>query len=163
MMKQQVVFIAPEPLGHRNGHSDMPGCCWSVRQSRLGLFRRRPDTKWPLGPAWVRLECPAGSFGPVSVLPGRSKWPLKAASATTWPSKWPLGPAQVLVERPAGHLGLFRRCQGAQNDCSEPPVRSKRLLPRTYKLLPASLPSGPARLPPTPASLPLGHTFACQP
>ena len=92
-------------------------------------------SNWPLGPARALLECPAGPFGPVSVLPGRSKWPLKAASAAIWPSKLRLGPAQVLVERPAGRLGLFWRCQGAQNGCSEPAVclkRGFRLLKHCY-------------------------------
>ena len=41
-------------------------------------------------------------------------------------SKLPLRPAQVLVERPAGRLGLFWRCQGAQNGRSKPPVCLKR-------------------------------------
>ena len=40
-----VLFAAPEPLGPRNGHSDLPGPCWSVRQGRLGLFRGCPGAR----------------------------------------------------------------------------------------------------------------------
>ena len=143
------LFTAPEPLGPRNGPSGLPGPCWSVRQGTLGLFRGCPGARnvgprptktvlfilpEPLGPQNGHLglplepllECPAGPFGPVSALPRRSKWPLKASSAATWPSKLPLRPAQVLVERPAGRLGLFWRCQGAQNGRSKPPVCLKR-------------------------------------
>ena len=101
--------LEPEPLGPQNGHLDLPGCCWSVRQGRLNLFQR----------------CPGAQNG-------RSN----PSSAATWPSKLPLRPAQVLVERPAGRLGLFWRCQGAQNGCSEPPVclkRRFRLLKHCYR------------------------------
>ena len=66
-----VLFTAPEPLGPQNGRSGLPGCRWSARQGRLGLFGR----------------CQGAQNG-------RSKPPV----AATWPSKWPLGPAPVLVE-----------------------------------------------------------------
>ena len=57
-------------------------------------------SKWPLGPARVLLECPAGPFGPVSALPGRSKCRSVThqnsaiyRTGATWPSKWLVGPA----------------------------------------------------------------------
>ena len=69
-------------------------------------------SKWPLGPAWVLLACPAGPFGPVSGLPGRSKCRSVThqnsaiyPTGATWASKWPLGPAWVLLECPAGPFG----------------------------------------------------------
>ena len=69
-------------------------------------------SNWPLGPAWALLECPAGPFGPVSGLPGRSKcrsvtYQNSAIYRTrvTWASKWPLGAAWVRMECPAGPFG----------------------------------------------------------
>ena len=128
------------PAGHFGPVSGLPGRskCRSVTHQNSAIYRTGVTwaSKWPLGAAWVLLECPAGPFGPVAALPRRSKWPLKASSAATWPSKLPLRPAQVLVERPAGRLGLFWRCQGAQNGCSEPPVclkRRFRLLKHCYR------------------------------
>ena len=87
-------------------------------------------SKWPLGPARVLLECPAGPFGPVSGLPGRSKcrsvtYQNSAIYRTgaTSASRWPLGPAWVLLECRQGRLRLLRRCPGAQNGRSKPPVQ----------------------------------------
>ena len=122
--------------GHTTFHTtflSVPPGPWPGQNTAIYRTGATWASKWPLGPARVLLECPAGPFGPVSALPGRSKCRSVThqnsaiyRTAATWPSKLPLRPAQVLVECPAGRLGLFWRCQGAQNGCSEPPVCLKR-------------------------------------
>ena len=92
-------------------------------------------SKWPLGPARVLLECPAGPFGPVSALPGRSK----CRSALE-----PLGPrngcspllrcCRSVRQGRLTRSGLIRCCQGAQNGRSKPPVQP--LGPRNGRLGP---------------------------
>ena len=56
--------------------------CRSVTHQNSAIYRSGATwpSKWCLGPASVLLECPAGPFGSVSVLPGYSKWLLGAAS-----------------------------------------------------------------------------------
>ena len=81
-----VLGVPPGPWPGQNTAIYRTGATWA--------------SKWPLGPARVLLECPAGPFGPVSALPGRSKCRSVThqnsaiyRTGATWPSKWLVGPA----------------------------------------------------------------------
>ena len=87
------------------------------------------------------LKLSAGPFGPVSVLPGRSKCRSLTTKTMLFTALEPLGPRNgwsgllrccwsVRQDR----LGLFRCCQGAQNGRSKPPVQP--LGPRNGRLGP---------------------------
>ena len=97
-----------------------------------GIYRTGATwaSKWPLGPAWVLLECPAGPFGPFSALPGHSKSRSMTHQILLFTALEPLGPQNGHSDLPGccwsvrqGRLGLFRRCPGAQNGRSKLPVQ----------------------------------------
>ena len=108
------ISISKFAQGLEGGHGNfwvVPPGPWPGQNTAIYRTGATWASKCPLGPARVLLECPAGPFGPVSGLPGRSKCRSVThqnsaiyRTGATWPSKWPVlpaGPASLAPGLPA--------------------------------------------------------------